>query len=367
MTTSVTPHAGIELDRIDFASENGLAPFPEHGDSDENKIDHKDFIQTLYGNIMKDGPFLSFAHQIRDVNQILMMKYSSASDIANVILKDMALTTKLLKLANSSFYGQFSNKGITTISEAIFILGTEEIKLAAASLKIYEIMKGIANTQILKDKAQKSLQRSIIAREFAIDKKIKDAEAVQIIAMLYDIGEYLVALFSPIVYIDIEIIIDEKKISREQASKSIIGMTYSELGRYFVSGWNLPQSIVSAMKPISNFDLLKNKQTAEDVQRLICSFSDELCNIDFSMAGDTIGKKILIISEKYKPCLDITASKSIDLLKMSYSKITKHATLFCIHSKCGQNITDSFLKVIDVNNVVHGIRIQSNTEMTTLG
>lgn len=330
MTTSVTPHAGIELDLIDFSSKNRQFPFPEHMDPDENKIDYKEFIKKLCSNIMKDGPFLSFSHQIRDINQILMMKYSSASDIADVILKDMALTTKLLKLANSSFYGQFSNKGISTVSEAIFILGTEEIKLAAASLKIYEIMKGIANTQILKDKALKSLQRSIIAREFAIDKKIKDAEAVQIIAMLYDIGEYLVALFSPGVYIDIEITIDEKKISREQASKSIIGMSYSELGRYFVSRWNLPQSIVSAMKPISNFDLLKNKLTAEDVQRLICSFSDELCNIDFTMPSGTIRKKILVISEKYKPYLDITASKSVDLLKISYNKITKHASILKI-------------------------------------
>ncbi len=152
---------------------------------------------------MKNGPFLSFSNQIRDVNQILTMKYSSANDIADVILKDMALTAKLLKLVNSSFYGQFSDNGISTISEAMIILGTEEIKLAAASLKIYEIMNDVANIQVLKDKAVKSLQRSIIARELAVDEKIKDAEAIQITAILYDFGEYLVALFFPEVYINI--------------------------------------------------------------------------------------------------------------------------------------------------------------------
>lgn len=81
------------------------------------------------------------------------------------------------------------------------------------------------------------------------------------------------------------------------------------------------------MKPISNFDLSKNKLIAEDMQRFICSFSDELCNIDFFMPGNAVGKKIHLISEKYKTCLDITPSKAVELLKMSYNKITKHTSI----------------------------------------
>jgi len=81
------------------------------------------------------------------------------------------------------------------------------------------------------------------------------------------------------------------------------------------------------LKPDLNFDLLKNRLSAVEMQRVICSFSDELCNVDFSMPGDTIGKKILVISEKYKTCLDITPSKAVDLLKMSYNKITNHASI----------------------------------------
>jgi hypothetical protein len=48
------------------------------------------------------------------------------------------------------------------------------------------------------------------------------------------------------------------------------------------------------------------------------------------MPGDIIGKKILEISEKYKTCLGITPSKSLDLLKMSSNKITKHASILKI-------------------------------------
>ncbi|MCK5162780.1 MAG: HDOD domain-containing protein [Desulfobacula sp.] len=333
MVESETPHAGIELDVIDLSQLNRISSFQDHSILHSSKINHKTFVKDLLKKVLNHDSFLSFSVQIRDVNKILKMKYSSASDIADVILKDVALTTKLLKLVNSSFYGQFSNKGIGTISEAMIILGTEEIQLAAANLKIYELMQDIANIKVLKDKALKALQRSIIARQIAIDEGIKGAEAIQIGAMLYDFGEYLVALFSPEIFINIEICIDEKNVTREQASKSIIGISYSELGRFVASKWNLPSSIIYVMKPVTNCNVDKNKLSAEDIQRYICAFSNELCNIEFSREGELIGKKIVEISGNYKKCLEIQATKSVELLKMSGNKITKHASILKVSTK----------------------------------
>ncbi|MCD4718894.1 MAG: HDOD domain-containing protein [Desulfobacula sp.] len=327
MTDSATPHAGIELDLIDLSRVNKHSVFSGHSNLGRDIINYKTFVKEILKKILDEDSFLSFSSQIRDVNEILQMKYSSANDIANVILKDVALTSKLLKLVNSSFYGQFSHKGIATISEAMIILGTEEIKLAAASLKIYELMQDIANIKILKNKTLKALQRSIIARQIAIDEGIKDAEAIQISAMLYDFGEYLVALFSPEVFINIEIYVDENSLTREQASKHIIGISYSELGRYVISKWNLPSSIISAMKPVIEFNVVKTGLTMDDLQRYICAFSNELCGIEFSMTGESIGQKIVAVSENYKNSLEIGASKSVELLKMSWNKILKHTLI----------------------------------------
>lgn len=333
MISPVTSHAGIELDYMDLSKLNKHSLFSESSKLNKDKIDYKTFIKTIFKKIMDNDSFLSFSSQIRDVNQILKMKYSSAGDIADVILKDVALTTLLLKLVNSSFYGQFANKGIATISEAMIILGTEEIKIAAASLKTYELMQDIANIKVLKDKAIKALQRSIIARQIAIDEGIKDAEAIQISAMLYDFGEYLVALFSPEVFVNIEILVDEKNLSREQASKSVIGISYSELGRFVASKWNLPAAIIYAMKPVTNFDVLKRELPVADLRRYMCAFSNDLCNIEFASASENIGQKIVEISGNYKKSLDIPPSKSIDLLKMSWIKITKHASILKVTAK----------------------------------
>lgn len=329
MSETVKAHQGIELDLIDFSKFNKISKLQSASPKQtyNKNIDFKIFIKDILTKILENDSFLSFSNQIMDVNKILSMKYSSASDIANVILKDVALTSKLLKLVNSSFYGQFSHKGISTVSEAMIILGTEEIKLAAASLKIYELMQDIATITILKDKTLKALQRSLIARQIAIEEGIADAEAIQISAMLYDFGEYLVALFSPGIYINIELLAEDRNISKERAAKEIIGIPYSKLGQYIASKWNLPPSILEAMKPVSDFDTPKNKIGNLDLHRYICSFSNELCNIGFSKEQNNIGGQIMAISSTYKKCLGIQASRSVDLLKTSWDKITKHAAI----------------------------------------
>lgn len=327
MIDCAVPHMGIELDFIDLSSLNRPDDDAPKASPKKNKVDPTDFVKGIHKKMHGNNSFLSFSTQIHDINTILGMKYSSANDIADVILKDMALTTKLLQLVNSSFYGQFTSKGVATVSEAMIILGTEEIKLAAASLKIYEFMKDIANIKILQDKTIMALQRSIIARHIALNEGLKDAEVIQISAMLYDFGQYLVALFAPDIFINVEILVDETEMTREEASRSIIGITYSELGRFIASKWNLPASIIYAMKPPTDLYIEKKRLSRNDLQRNICAFTNDLCNIEFSMDGDYVGKKIIEISDRYKKCLEIPPTQSIDLLKISREKIKTYTNV----------------------------------------
>lgn len=327
----VSPHQGIDLDVINLNEYSRLPGLETASPSvSAQDIDYKDFIKEILRKVLGNESFLSFSRQITDVNRILSMKYSSADDIARVILKDVALTSKLLNLVNSSYYGQFSNKGVSTISEAMIILGTKEIKMAAASLKIYEMMQNIATISILRDKTFKSLQRSLVARQIAIDEGLADAEELQISAMLYDFGEYLVASFAPQVFVQIEILMEENTLSREEASKSVIGVPYSKLGRYIASKWYLPPSIVDAMQPIQDFTVPKKGIGIQDFPRYICSFAYELCNIDLAEKRET-GEKIISVTGNYESCLDLKPSYALKLLQASWEKIIRHATILKIN------------------------------------
>jgi HD-like signal output (HDOD) protein len=324
-----SPHAGIELDTIILP---GLGRETAEGDTAaarSNASDHSLFVNFIFKKMMAQASFLSFSRQVREVNKILSMKYSSARDIADVILKDMALTAKVLKLVNSSFYRHFSSTGISTISEAMIILGTDEVRSAAAGLKIYEMMQDLAHVQILRDKALKGLQRSIMARQIALEIGCKDADFLQISAMIYDLGEYLVALFAPDKYIQIEVAMEDKGLSRQAASKSILGLSYSDLGRLVALKLHLPENVVNTIRPVTDFSAKAEGMSEADRHRYACAFTRELCDIPMDMDRDLDQglEQVMDVIAKYKGVLKIDMSKALDLARTSRDKVIKHAAL----------------------------------------
>jgi HD-like signal output (HDOD) protein len=323
------PHAGIELDAICLPG-LGRAGAGDPAATTSDASDHSLFVNSIFKKMMAKDSFLSFSRQVSDVNKILTMKYSSAQDIADVILKDMALTSKVLKLVNSSFYRHFSSKGISTISEAMIILGTDEVRSAAAGLKIYEMMSGLANAKILRDKALKGLQRSIMARQIALERGYKDADSFQISAMIYDLGEYLVALFAPDKYIQIEVVMDDGTLSLQAASKSILGLSYSDLGRLVALKLHLPENIVNAIRPVTNFSVKGDEISEGDRRQYACAFTREICDIPMDTDRDQSLGQIMDITVKYKGVLAIDMSKALELVKTSRDKMIKHAALLNI-------------------------------------
>ena len=68
---------------------------------------------------------------------------SSASDLADVITNDQVLTSRLLRMANSSFY-RFSHNPISTVTDAIVLLGFDTVKNITLGLSIYKMMSGLS-------------------------------------------------------------------------------------------------------------------------------------------------------------------------------------------------------------------------------
>ena len=332
-----SPHAGIDLDAIsvkDLIAEKGNHP---EGEVRSDPQDYRVFVNSIIKKMKGQDAFISFSHHISNVNQILTMKYSSAADIARVILKDMALTAQVLTLVNSSFYRQFSSKGISTISEAMIILGTDEVRQVAASLKVYEMMKDLANSDILKEKTLKGLQRSIMARQINTERGSQASDTLQISSMVYELGEYLVALFDPETYIQVEISMEEKNISKIEAAKSIMGLSYADLGRIVALKLNLPEDIVQAMRPVTQFKRKNGASFSEkDEQRYLCAFIKELC--DIPDGGDDDLDQAAYITDKYRDILKFDMRKAVSLIKMSREKTEHHAALLDIDPLAGKRV-----------------------------
>ncbi|MBF0229010.1 MAG: HDOD domain-containing protein [Desulfamplus sp.] len=319
--------AGIELDLIE------LPNLPEL-----EIVEQDNYQQVRLSNIledldkkMKSGRFLhTFTAQIEEINRVMKMKYASTRDIATVILKDVALASRVLSIVNSCYYGQFSQKGISSIPEAMVILGTEEVQQAAATLLLFEFMRDISKSEMLKEKSLSSLMRGMMAKEIAKGAKYKTPDEFQLVAMLYDIGEQIILFCDPEAYQRIRKISEQKQLDMEIVSKKLIGASFSQIGSGIASGWGFPQSIVDCIQPFKDFNMDPNALTGQSLKRLVASFTNELAGIDWRISESVRQKKVEGIIKRYGHFLDLGLSAADGLLNSAIEKVEKHAKVLKI-------------------------------------
>ena len=336
--------SGIELDLIELPD---LPELDDDAAADKNLYKQLEFSNILedLDKKMKSGKFLhTFTAQVEEINRVIRMKYSSTRDIASVILKDVALSSKVLSIVNSCYYGQFSQKGISSIPEAMVILGTEEVQQAAATLLLFEFMRDISKSEVLKEKSLESLMRGIMAKEIACDANYKSTDEFQLVAMLYDIGEQIILFCEPDAYHRIRKISEQSMMDMDSVSKQIIGASFSSIGSGIASGWGFPQSVVECIKPFKEFNMHPESLTAQSLKRLVASFTKELANLDWRMSESIRKKKLEDIIRRYGHFLDIGMADADGLLSSSLEKVQNHAKVLKItlkNSKFDKNAVPS--------------------------
>jgi len=294
----------------------------ENGASESNISSAVDF---LLRRMKRKQDFPAVSAHITEINQkSSATDASSANELSNVILKDFALTTKVVRLVNSSFYGQFGGE-ITTVSRAIVILGYEQVRAAVLSIILFEHLQNSEQANELKNAAYTALMGGIISREKA--KQMKnitedDVETSFIASMFHTLGKLLTIYYFPEEIEAMKTLIINKGIDEDQAMRSVLGVGYEDLGRGIAKEWKLPDVISDSMKRLPEGSVPVAKTSKESLRQLAC-FSNELCAI--SSNDKNSEKAYEELAARYKDSLGMD-KESIDKLLESSIKEAEEFT-----------------------------------------
>ena len=242
---------------------------------------------------------------------------SSASELANIILKDYALTTKLLRLVNASFYGQFGGE-ITTISRAVIILGFEQVRAAALSIILFEHLQNNHQAAELKGAACGALMSGIISREQAELMGDIDSDSVEtafVAAMFHKLGKQLAIYYFPEEYGEIKGLISNKGMDEAQAAMAVLGVSYNDLGMAIAREWQLPDVIVNSMKRLPEGQVAEAKNLDTRISHLAC-FSNELCELGMNGREDN-EEALAALTDRYGKSIGIKKEDIESLVKSS--------------------------------------------------
>lgn len=198
-------------------------------------------LQELLDNVEQ---LVSLPAACMRLNEMVNDPSCSATDLGRVINQDVALTARLLRIANSPMYGLSTQ--VETVSRAVAVLGMKQVRdlaLASAAIKTFE---GIPNTLVsMRSFWEHSIFCALCARTLAMDCLRNQREAVFVAGLLHDMGKLVLYNQLPdLSRRSLEASANgSKSLESQIAEGEIIGFDHAEVGGELARRWALPVSL----------------------------------------------------------------------------------------------------------------------------
>lgn len=297
-----------------------LNPEPENSTAEESSDGTLGF---LLRRMRHKSDFPALSATISAINRASADDDGGSTALSDSILKDFALTSKLLKTVNTAYFGNFSGT-ISTISKAVVVMGFDRIRNAAITLMLFEHLQNKAHAARLKDDLVASYFSGILARHLVQKIGIKSGEEAFICATFHNLGRLLTSFYFPEESREIEKLTSQKRTSETQASLQVLGVSYEALGIGVAKVWNFPARLVQSMRHIKE-DRVQQPGTEEEKLRAVAGLSANVC--DAMREGNALEreKRLGELARQYGDALGVSAQLMSTSIKQSAAALAKEA------------------------------------------
>ncbi|HMK66188.1 MAG TPA: HDOD domain-containing protein, partial [Thermodesulfobacteriota bacterium] len=237
--------------------------------------------ETVLQQIRHIGDIPAMAETIRHFEDLKSSEDQNITEIANIILKDYALTTKLLKVVNSVVFLSFGL--VTTISRAIFLLGIGQIREIALTLMILDHFEKKGSQNLGLETINQAFFSGFLARNLVRDLRFIEEEEGFICTMLHPLGKILTAFALPESFLEIRQKSQETGMPENVIAREVLGISFEEIGTTIATEWNFPSAIIQSMRQIRPRDIVGNPGEKEKL-RLLATLATEITT---SLVGDS--------------------------------------------------------------------------------
>jgi putative nucleotidyltransferase with HDIG domain len=189
----------------------------------------------------------SIGSVVNKLLEIIRNPSSSAMQLKGIIEVDPPLSAKILRRANSAYYGVKRN--VTSIQEAIVFIGFNTVKELALNLKVGTIFS--KSKQVHNYSRQKLWKHSlavamccknIYRREFR-----EQGEDIYSSALLHDIGIMVEEEFAPDDFTQIAESMEQSGEAIQDIEKGLLGFDHPLLAQKLIEAWNMPEELAKTI------------------------------------------------------------------------------------------------------------------------
>jgi HD-like signal output (HDOD) protein len=169
---------------------------------------------------------------------------TDAGVVAGIVENDPAMSTKILQLVNSAYFG--CAQRVASVRQAVNYLGLETLKGLALSAEVFSTLEKTRVPGFVPDLLQRrALLASRLAKKFVADKK--RAESAFTAALVAHVGVIVLAMGVPEKLGEAIARAAAAGVGQHEAERELFGVSHAEVGAYLLGVWGLPLSIVEGV------------------------------------------------------------------------------------------------------------------------
>jgi HD-like signal output (HDOD) protein len=233
---------------------------------------------ALLNKVCGDEDMFALGSSVARVVQMASSDDQGTHDLAYYVLSDVALTQRILRLANTVKYRTASGTSVTTISRAIALLGFDNVRTTALAMLLVDALGSSEHVYSVRVELEASLCASLAGREMARHSFYQGAEEASIGALFKNLGPLLVASHAHERYREINTLAAANQHTPAQAAQMILGCSYDALSEAVLGEWKIPDVILRAQRPLPD-GVLKIAVNRGEWMRQVASFSLEVARL----------------------------------------------------------------------------------------
>ncbi|MFN8009171.1 MAG: HDOD domain-containing protein [Terriglobia bacterium] len=232
------------------------------------------------------------------INEAVNDPRNSITEISNIISEDPGLSARLLRLVNSAFYN-FPSR-IETISRAVTIVGTQQLRDLALATSVLKLFKGVEKDLVNMEQFWKhSIACGVAARVLASYRRENNNERFFLSGVLHDIGRLILYIRKPELARAALIKANDTRTLLHKVEFEEAGFDHATVGGALLRFWNLP----ATLEEIVTFHHTPTKSKRYPVETALIHVADAIVHV----------LRLGSSGERYVPPIDPQAWESLGL------------------------------------------------------
>jgi eukaryotic-like serine/threonine-protein kinase len=291
-------------------------------------------LEFLLRRMRHKSDFPAMSDSVSRIQRVANSEKESLSNLSNEILKDVALTNKLLRMVNTAHFSSAGAGAISTVSRAVALVGFAGIRNMALSVVLLEHMQDKGHASQLKEEFLRALMAGSLAGELC--PTARDGEEAFIGSMFQNLGrlltEYYFAEEAQQIRQQLKPAPGRTEApSEDRVSAKVLGISFEELGIGVAKSWGLPDTLQKTMRRPVGDPPAKPVERGPERLRWIGHAANAVADAMLQTPPEQLSDKLGQIAGRYAKSLGLSEKDMRDAAEQAREKLTQLAQAMNIH------------------------------------